>query len=108
MAVPFLISHIGLNRTFNVDTFTKGPPVIEDEMASVRALIRIGKPASLAVMRAFQEGHIGPDDRVAALYVVSNIPDVPEARGFLHMVLAELNLERSMAEDGINRLENGR
>jgi hypothetical protein len=76
-------------------------------MAAVRALIRIGRPASLAVMQAFNDGRINPGDRIAVLYVVSNIEDVPGARGFLQRVLAELNLECRIAEDGINRLGSG-
>ena len=40
-------------------------------------------------------------DRLPAIFVVSQIKGVPEARAFLETILANANAEKRWAEDGI-------
>ena len=106
-AIPFLIKYIGIDRTPMGNSWMKTPNVVEHRMAAVKALMRIGKVASLAVIQASSDGHMTGEDRLAAIYVVSSVRDVPEARIFLYEALGEANLQRHWAEDGISSLEGG-
>jgi hypothetical protein len=78
--------------------------VIEERLAAAKALIRIGADASRALIHASWEA-MSPEDRLAAIFVVSRIQGVPESREFLLSTLAEANMERYWAENGLKPLE---
>jgi HEAT repeat protein len=105
-AIPFLIENISLDRTRAVNTWLKAPHVIEERLAAVAALIRIGPDACRALIRA-SWGPMTPEDRRAAIFAVSSIASkvhIPEARDFLSAALAEANMDRYWAEEGIKLL----
>jgi hypothetical protein len=106
-AVPFLVKNISFSRScgVNLAPWLKVPAVIEWNLPSVGALVKIGPEASRAVMSAFDQMRT-EEDRRAAVFVVSRIPDVPEARAFLEAVRDRADRERFWAEQGINRLSS--
>jgi hypothetical protein len=81
-AIPFLIKNIALERVVPGETWTKAPEVVEFDLPAAGALIRIGPAASKAVMQACQSPML-PMDRLVAVFVVSRIKGVPEAKQFL-------------------------
>jgi hypothetical protein len=99
-AIPFLIENISLRRGIEAPPWTKMPQVVEDRLPAVGALIRIGPDASMALIRTSWET-ARAEERLAAIFVVSQVKDVPEARGFLVAILGEANLERFWAEEGL-------
>jgi HEAT repeat protein len=109
-AIPFLIKQIGLNRWRDVNTWLKTAPVIEERLPAAAALIRIGPEASKVLIRVSWDG-MRPEDRLAAIFVVSRIAstmkDGDEERAFLHSAVGQANMERYWAEDGLKVL-NGR
>ena len=92
-AIPFLIKNISRRRTGYVDLapWLKVDKAIEDTFPAVTALIEIGPDASKALIRACQ-GSMLAEDRLAAIFVVSRIKEVPEARAFLTAVLGEATM----------------
>jgi len=108
-AIPFLIKNITLARWpyVSLAPWLKTSEVIEETYPAMEALIRIGPDASRAVMRAAQ-APMAPGDRRAAIFVVSHIMDVPEARTFLSSALSEADRERYWAEEGLKMLDVGR
>ena len=106
-AVPFLVQNIGLRRSCGVSLapWLKSPAFIEWHFPAVGALVKIGPEASRAVMVAF-DSMADEDDRMAAMFVVSEVRGVPEARAFLESALARANRERYWAERGIERLDS--
>ena len=103
-AIPFLIKNINLSLTNKANTWLKTAEIVEREMPAVAALVRIGLPASRAIMRAFEtEAPMSPVERLPLIFVVSRIKD-PEARGFLSSVCGQANLERYWAEDGLKNI----
>ena len=103
-AIPFLIRNISIDRTPLGNTWLKSAEVLEDRLASVSALIRIGPDAVLAVIRAYG-GRMTVEDRFAAIFVISRLQEAPEAKTFLTNVVGQANLERYWAEDGLKRIE---
>jgi len=104
-AVPFLIKNISLDRTGALDTLMRSEDVIESQMPSVAALIRIGGSASDAVMRACW-GPMTSEDRLAAIFVVSrSAKEIPDARGFLNVAIAYARMQHDLAERGLKRLQ---
>ena len=96
-AVPFLIKNITLQDwPESPNTWMKTPEVIEARMPAVAALIRIGPEASIALIRAPITG-LTPEERLAAIFVVSRSMQVPEAREFLVSILGQANMERFSA-----------
>jgi hypothetical protein len=102
-AIPFLDQNIGIDRTPAGNTWLKSAEVLEDRLASVTALIRIGPDAAKAVIKAY--GSMQANDRLAAIFVISRLEYVPEAKAFLTSALGQANLERYWAEDGLRRLD---
>ena len=105
-AIPFLIKNIGVRRTRYVDLnpWLKAPEVIEEAFPAMAALIQIGPDASKALVRASRKPMVS-EDRLAAIFAVSRIKDVPEARAFLTSTLGEANQERHWAEEGLKLLD---
>lgn len=103
-AIPFLVQNIGLNSFPFTNVWTRSPEAIEERLAAVRALIQIGPDASRAVMEAYPKYTSGMD-RLAAIFTVSRIPGVPEARGFLHAVQGRTNQERYWADEDLRFFE---
>jgi hypothetical protein len=108
-AIPFLIKSISRRRTRYVDfaPWLKAPEVIEYTFPAVAALIQIGPDASRALIRAFQEPMLN-EDRLASIFVISRINDVPEARAFLTSVIGEASTELRYAEEGLKRSDGRR
>ena len=103
-AIPFLIKNITLQRWLaSPNTWMKTPQVIEERMPAVAALIRIGPEAAKTLIDTPGEC-ITAENRLAAIFVVSRIKDVPEARTFLIQALGEANVQRFWAEDGLKLL----
>ncbi len=64
----------------------------------MKALIRIGPDGAAAVAHAAWE-HMGYEDRLASLIVVSRVGEGTEAREFILRALGEANLQRDWAEE---------
>ncbi len=101
-AVPFLLRNIALRRdiVFDLRPWLKTAKAIEGAFPAAAALISIGPDASRAVMEAYDQA-MKPEERLAAVFVVSRIGDVPEARSFLSTVASRANLERYFAQEGM-------
>jgi len=82
----------------------KAPEVIERRLPAVVALIQIGAEASKALISASWEC-MATEDRLAAIFVVSRIKDVPEARALLAQALGEANMQRHWADEGLKLLD---
>lgn len=103
-AIPFLIKNITLqNWPPSSNTWMKTPEVIEQRMPAVAALIKIGPDASRAVLHT-PLAQLTPEERLAAIFVVSRVKQVPEAREFLISILGQANMERLWAEEGLRVL----
>jgi hypothetical protein len=104
-AIPFLIKNISRRRVRYVylAPWLKTDQVILNTFPALAALIQIGPAASRALIRA-ASGPMSPEDRSAAVFAVSRIAGVPEARDFLAQALGESNLEGRFAEEGLERL----
>jgi hypothetical protein len=107
-AVPFLIKNISLSRWIDTNTWLKSAEVIEQRLPAVAALIAIGPEAADAVIRASWEPMTG-EDRLAAIFtvyrIVSSTNDDSVGRDFFSSTLAEANLQRYWAEQGLKRLK---
>lgn len=107
-AIPFLIVNINLQRSrLEIPPWLKVASVIEDSLPAVRALIQIGPEASRALINV-PPGHAKLEDRLAMIFVVSQIKGVPEAREFLAVMAGEANAERYWAEEGLKLTEQAR
>jgi hypothetical protein len=107
-AIPFLVKNIGLQRGFSApNIWMKTPQVVQERLPAVTALIRIGPEASRFLIDTFWT-QLQPQDRLAAIFVVSRISGVPEAKEFLSTVLGQANMERHWAEEGLKTLDQGR
>ena len=100
-AIPFLIKNISIDRTRAVNTWMKTPEVIEQRLAAVAALNRIGPDASDAIIRATW-GPMKPEDRLAAVFAVARMDD-PRNQDFFRSILSEAQMERYWAEEGLKR-----
>jgi len=105
-AIPFLVSRIGLRSTRYValSPWLKSEEVIEKTFPALSALIKIGPDASRAVIQGYPSLTM-LDERLAAMFVVSHIAGVPEARDFLIRVPAAANTECIWAERGLKKLD---
>jgi len=103
-AIPFLSANISIQRGVfeRADIWMKSPPVIEGAMPAAAALIRIGPEASRFLVHKFQT--LSPEDRLAAIFVISRIKGVPEARELLDSVIGQANLETFWAKWGLGEL----
>lgn len=102
-AIPFLIKILNLGRYLDKpDIWTKGPPIIEQNLPAVAALISIGPDASDALISAFG-GPMTPRDRLAVIFIVARIKS-PDSRAFLSEAIGEADTERFWADDGIEFL----
>jgi hypothetical protein len=99
-AVPFLVRNISIDRTGAVNTWLKSPQAVQQRLAAANALIEIGPAAADALFHAWP-GMAEPRDRLATIFVISRLGDIPGARNFLVMALGEANLQRSWAEMGL-------
>jgi hypothetical protein len=104
-AIPFLIKNLSLNSFPATNVWTRPSEVILHRLPCVAALIQIGPEASRAVIEAYARGSLDANGRYAAIFVVSRVPGVPEAREFLHSALGEANMQRIRAEEGLKFLE---
>ena len=104
-AIPFLIKNIGMYRSCGVSLgpWLKGPAAIEWNLPAVGALVKIGADASKGVIAEFHD--IAEENRMAAIFVVSQIKGVPEAQVFLAAAVGRANGERYWAEEGIKLLD---
>ena len=104
-AIPFLVKHISMQEGFpSVNIWMKSPAVIEGRLPAVKALIQIGPEASKTLINSPWDC-MSSEDRLAALFVVSQIPGVPEARGFIGRAVGEANLQHYWAEEGLRVLD---
>lgn len=106
-AIPFLMKNISIQRwPPSPNTWMKTPQVIEARLPAAAALIQIGPEASKALIHTWEQ--LVGDERLAAIFVVSRIRGVPEARDFLVSVSGAANMERFWAEEGIKLLDKSR
>jgi hypothetical protein len=107
-AIPFLVENISqygqCGNSFN--PWSKAPSVIESSFPAIGALVKIGPDASRAVMAAFPR-MTKQEDRMAAMFTVSRVPSVPEARAFLTSALARPDWEHHWAARCLRILEAG-
>lgn len=104
-AIPFIVEHLDVGLPFDAVTiWNRSPARIEEALPAAVALIQIGPLASKALMEAFRAGKLNGQDRLAAIFVVSRIKGVPEAREFLIAVSGQANVERFWAEEGLKSL----
>jgi HEAT repeat protein len=105
-AIPFLIKNITMERwPPSPNTWMKTPEVIEGRMPAVAALVQIGPESAKALIRAGLDGKTF-EERLAAIFVVSQISNVPESMEFLASALGQANLQRHWAEDGLKLSAN--
>jgi hypothetical protein len=106
-AIPFLIKHINIQRGLAApNIWMKTGEVIQQRMPAIGALIQIGPPASKALIGTWPPRQ--EEDRLATIFVVSQISGVPEARGFLASAMGEANLEHHWAGEGLKRFGENR
>jgi len=107
-AVPFLVENISTYGECGVsfNPWSKAPSVIESSFPAIGALVKIGPDASRAVMAAFPR-MTKEEDRMAAMFVVSRVPGVSEARAFLSSVLAQADWEHHWAARCLSILDAG-
>jgi hypothetical protein len=86
-AIPVLIRNIGIEEFVPGNTWSKGPERIASDYPAAGALINIGPEASRAVIKAYPDLK-EPGNRLVAVFVVSQVEDVPEADNFLMSVAA--------------------
>jgi hypothetical protein len=104
-AIPFLIRNLTLNRFPITNVWTRSAEVILDRLPAVAALIQIGPDASRAIIQT-PWNEMSAHDRLAAVFVVSRVAGVTEAREFLTSALGEANMLRERAEEGLQFLES--
>jgi hypothetical protein len=103
-AIPFLMRNITIERwPPSPDTWTKTVKVIEDRMPAVSALVQIGPEAARAIMQTYDMS-LDFQQRLARIFVVSQVHNVPEAQAFLTTVAGQANLERFWAEEGLKAM----
>lgn len=105
-AISFLVRTIALHRveSINLAPWLKTAESIKLSFPSLAALISIGPDASRAVIRAY-EGPMTPEERLAAIFVVSQVRNVPEAKAFLNRAQGQDNMERYFAEEGVKAID---
>jgi hypothetical protein len=103
-AIPFLINNIALESDpVGMAPWLKDAGTIERTFPCIAALIQMGPDASREAIRA-AEGQLSPEQRLAAIFVVSRVKNVPEAKAFLSSVIGDANQMRHWAEDGLHAI----
>ncbi len=106
-AIPFLIRNITMQHfPESPDTMMKTAAVIKSRMPAVAALIEIGSPATTALIKSI--GRMTPQERLCAIFVISQDANTPEAGEFLTSVMGQANLELHWAQVGLRRLDSDR
>lgn len=105
-AIPFLVDHINLTRHLDLsgNTWSRASEVILDRLPAVVVLIQIGPAASQAIIGTYWK-QLSGQDRLAAIFVVSRIKGVPEAREFLARFMGQDKMEHYYAEQGLKLLD---
>jgi hypothetical protein len=104
-AIPFLIRHITLQHwPDSPNTMMKTADVIKSRMPAVAALIETGSPATKALIRSIER--MPPQERLCAIFVISQDADTPEARQFLTSIVGQANLELHWAQVGLRGLDS--
>ncbi len=110
-AIPFLITNIKMRRLAPGQTrvlddiFMKAPEVVEDQLPAVGALVKIGQPASRALMREWPRLPI--DSSIEAVFAISRIAD-PVARTFLITIKARCGIATRYADRGLAAINAGK
>jgi hypothetical protein len=104
-AIRFLIRNISLDRSPITDVWTRTPEAILSRLPAVAALILIGPDASRAIIET-SPSEMPAWDHLAAVFVVSRVPDVAQAREYLTSALGEANMLRARTEEGLQFLES--
>ncbi len=104
-AIPFLIQNITLQHwPDSPNTMMKTVDVIKSRMPAVAALSEIGQPATKALISSI--GRMMPQERLCAIFVISQDAGTPEARQFLTSVAGQANLELHWAQVGLRGLDS--
>lgn len=104
-AIPFLINNIDLQKSPETpNTWMKTAQVIRERMPAIAALIEIGPSASEALIHTPMET-MSAEKRLAAIFVVGQIPGVSDAPAFLKSLSGQANLEYFWAQKGLKLLE---
>ncbi len=82
----------------------KTAQVIENRMPAVQALVHIGPDAARMLIHGSLYG-LTSEERLAAIFVISQIKNVPESREFLNTVRGQANMECHLAEEGLKAVE---
>ena len=101
-AIPFLIRNIQIERVPSVNIWLKAPPVIQERLPCVSALIQIGPDAAMALIQAAREP-LTTQTLNLMVFTVARIGD-PRSRGFLISILGDLNTARDLAEAGLRNI----
>jgi hypothetical protein len=101
-AIPFLIKNIDMSWDTDGGLWMKTGRVIDERLPAVHALRQIGSAASVPVIDAYSKG-MTRRQRPAAIFVVSAIA-APGAREFLTEAMAEADLEKFEAAEGLRHL----
>ena len=105
-AIPFLIRSIGLELwPPSPNAWMKTPAVVKERMPAVAALMQIGPAAARALIKTNLDG-MTFEERLAAVFVVSQIGGVPESREFLSAILGQANLQQHWAAAGLRLLDS--
>jgi hypothetical protein len=101
-AIPFLIENISIDSFPVTNVWARGDDQIRRRLVAANALILIGPESSRALMRGWHSPMPG-QDRIAAVFVISKIKGVPEARAFLSAVKWEAGIQLRYAEQGLKK-----
>lgn len=106
-AIPFLIENIDMCRWMSLyaNAWLKADYVLKERKPAVTALVRIGPDASRALIRESWDRK-PQGDYMAAVFVVSQIRGVPEARGFLASALNHRGFDHYWAEEGLRLFDS--
>lgn len=106
--IPFLIKNISIERWHwrEMNTWTKTETVVMERLPAVRALVAIGKEASLSIQSAYPNTS-SREARLALLFTITQIDD-PDAEGFLQSIKARLSIETRWVDTGLDRLSKKR
>jgi hypothetical protein len=104
--IPFLIENIDMCRSMSLcaNAWLKADYVLKELKPAIMALIRIGPDASRALIHE-SWARKPRGDRMAALFVVSQIRGAPEARGFLTSAVNRRGFEHYWAEHCMQLLD---
>jgi hypothetical protein len=104
-AIPFLIKHICLQSSpGSVDIWTKDPSTIQSRLPSVAALIKIGPDSSRALIQDWTNIERDDDNLLAAMFVISRIPGVPDAEAVLDGEMGRAKVMLFRAEESLKAL----